>query len=74
DLLLSDKSSLPEVGGDAALYFEPSDVDSIRNTIQLILDDFSLRQKMIDLGLNRIKHFSWQNTVDKTIKSYESIL
>jgi len=71
--LLSNGGSLPEVGGEAAVYFDPLNADSINNSINLILDDKNLRNGLINSGNQRLNIFSWKNTYDKTIKFYNTL-
>lgn len=72
--LLSTGGSLPEVGGDAAIYFDPLNSDSIRNSIELILGNETKRQELINKGREQLKQFSWRNTYDSTIRFYETLL
>ncbi len=53
--------SLPEVLGDAAVYFEPGDVESMRQAIQTLLSDGELRRRCIDRGVERAKTYTWRN-------------
>jgi glycosyltransferase involved in cell wall biosynthesis len=55
----SNAASLPEVGGDAAQYFDPYDIEDMANCIQRILTDGDLRQEMIAKGFEQVKKFSW---------------
>jgi glycosyltransferase involved in cell wall biosynthesis len=55
----SNAASLPEVGGDAAQYFDPYDIEDMANCIQRILIDDHLRQEMIAKGFEQVKKFSW---------------
>ncbi|MBU0671030.1 MAG: glycosyltransferase family 1 protein [Patescibacteria group bacterium] len=72
--VLSSKSScLPEILGEAALYFDNNDVCGIINQVQKIKTDQSLRQDLIAKGRERLKSFSWQKMARETIKVYESI-
>ncbi|GAB3505994.1 hypothetical protein GCM10027341_38450 [Spirosoma knui] len=71
--VLTDSSSLPEVGGDAALYMDSTDNDSISNAIEKILTDSSLRASLIAKGNERLKHFSWTRTVEETIGLYQHV-
>ncbi len=69
----SDRSSLPEVGGDAAVYFDPEDVDEMSKVIDQLLNnpaEYAERQK---LGLARAKTFSWEKTAAETIDLYDLI-
>jgi glycosyltransferase involved in cell wall biosynthesis len=64
----SDRSSLPEVAGGAALLFDPEDPAAIRVAIDRILagDGESLRAK----GLERAREFSWRHTAELTAAAY----
>ncbi len=53
-------SSLPEAAGDAALFFDPLDVDAIAGAMARALTDETLRAKLIARGEENIKRFSWQ--------------
>jgi glycosyltransferase involved in cell wall biosynthesis len=70
----SRSSSLPEVGGDAARYFDPLDASSILTTVEEIISDPSLRQTMREKGLMRFGDFSWAKTAEETKKVYETLL
>ncbi len=72
--ILSTGGSLPEVGGDAALYFEPMDVNSIQSTLLELLSNDNLRSTLIEKGKKRLILFSWEKTYNKTINLYESII
>ncbi len=68
--LLSNSSSFPEVAGDAALYFNPDDPDSIRATLQTALSDQALRERLILQGWQRVKQFTWSAMRQKTADVY----
>jgi len=70
----SNTSSLPEVGVDAAYYFSPDDVDSMRDTIERAISDRSMLKAKIQDGYQRAKSFSWQETARKTINVYSQVL
>lgn len=53
-------SSLPEAAGDAALFFDPLDVDAIAGAMARALTDEALRAKLIARGFENIQRFSWQ--------------
>jgi glycosyltransferase involved in cell wall biosynthesis len=67
-------SSLPEVAGEAALYFDPTDTDAISASVQKLLEDTELCQRLRAAGLKRAGQFSWQATAEATIASYERTL
>jgi alpha-1,3-rhamnosyl/mannosyltransferase len=58
-VLTSDRSSLPEVGGDAAVYVDPTDPASIAAGLVGVLGDEALRARMAARGLERAAEFSW---------------
>jgi len=72
-VVISNVSSLPEAGGDAALYFDPNDADDISNTIEKVINDEKLRQNMIKKGYTQVKKFSWEKTAKGTLKVLEEI-
>lgn len=71
--VLSNRSSLPEVAGSAALYFDPDDPDSIRHTVERILYHPNLRQQLAGQGREQLQQFSWARTVQETLDLYQSL-
>lgn len=61
-ILAGNKTSLPEVAGDAALYCDPFSVDDILEKMLLICDDVSERERLSHLGLERSSLFSWDRS------------
>ncbi len=59
-VVCSNASSLPEVAGDAALYFEPRDVDAMADAVKRALTDKSLRLDLQRRGYTQVKQFSWE--------------
>jgi glycosyltransferase involved in cell wall biosynthesis len=72
-VITSNVSSLPEAGGDAALYFNPENADEIAKTIEKVISDEKLRQDMIKKGYTQIKQFSWEKTAKDTLKVLEDL-
>lgn len=72
-IAVSDTSSLPEIAGDASLYFDPLDEASIRSAVERIAYDKNLRERLVQKGFLRVREFSWEKTALETIQSYESI-
>ena len=70
----SNVSSLPEVGGDAALYFDPTEVDSMSDTLRALATDEHLRESLRARGLGQASHFSWRRTAELTISLYEKVI
>ena len=61
-VITSNSTSIPEVGGDAVLYVDPEDVDSIAKAMSNILDRSDLRRDLSQRGIDRAKLFSWEKT------------
>jgi glycosyltransferase involved in cell wall biosynthesis len=72
--LLSNTSSLPEIGGDAALYFQPESESELEKQLLSILEDKDLRNTLREKGYQREKLFSWKKTADQTIKCYQKVI
>ncbi|MFO7659513.1 MAG: glycosyltransferase family 1 protein [Candidatus Cloacimonadaceae bacterium] len=71
-VLCSNRSSLPEIGGDAVVTFDPEMHADIAAKILKVLNNPDLRHRMIERGLERVKHFSWQNHVEKMMSLVET--
>lgn len=71
-VVTSNKTSMPEVGGDAALYVDPRDLEQVRVAITRILTDGDLRTDLRRRGLERSNEFSWSKTADATLRAYET--
>ncbi|HEY0144124.1 MAG TPA: glycosyltransferase family 1 protein [Thermoanaerobaculia bacterium] len=61
-------SSLPEVGGDAALYFDPSDVAALEGHLRRVTSDATLREQLIARGRARAAEFRWDVAAEKTLE------
>ena len=70
----SNASSLPEVTGDAAVLFDPEDVDEMAATMQQVLGDQALRRELSETGRAQAARFTWEHTAQKTLRGYRSIL
>jgi glycosyltransferase involved in cell wall biosynthesis len=67
----SNASSLPEVAGTAARYFDPESVDDIAAAVDELLSDRSLAERLARAGSERAKAFSWERAATETVASYE---
>ncbi len=70
-VITSNTSSLPEAGGDAALYVDPKDANDISDKIQKLISNKKLRDDMIEKGYKQVKKFSWEKTAEETLKVLE---
>ena len=73
-VLLSNKSSLKEIGGDATVSFDPGNSTSLFDAVERLLYDHKLRMQLIDKGYERLKLFSWRKTTEQTKTIYENIM
>lgn len=64
---VADNTTLPEVAGDAALTFNPHDVDDMSRCIERILSDSALRESLVARGHQRVKAFSWRDAAEQTL-------
>jgi glycosyltransferase involved in cell wall biosynthesis len=72
-VITSNVSSMPEAGGDAALYVDPENVDDIARNIEKLLNDQKLRSDLIEKGYKQIKKFSWEKTAKQTLEALEKV-
>ncbi len=70
----SDTSSLPEVAGNAAFYFDPTNEKSIFEEVKKALSSQSEIKNKIELGQARLENFSWEKTANETLKVYEEAI
>lgn len=73
-IVCSRAGSLPEVAGEAAVYFHPMEVDDCRQAIEKVMrySDKQL-QAMVKKGVEQAAKFSWERTAKETIKAYEKV-
>ncbi len=69
-VITTNVASIPEVGGDACLYFNPYSSEELADKIFLISSNSSLRQDLIQKGRLQLKKFSWAKTAKETIDIY----
>lgn len=72
-VIASFASSLPEVGGEACLYFDPESPDDLLEKINQLLDSNELRNDLIKKGAGRIKSFSWKKSALATLEVLKSV-
>ena len=72
--ILSNTSSLPEVGGDAAVYFDPYNIEDMRNQIEKVITSSTLQNTMINNGYQRLKNFSWEKCANETMNAYKKLI
>lgn len=67
-------SSIPEVAGAAAEYFDPTSVDAIRSALEKLADDDQRRTALVEAGRAQLKMFSWDRCAAETIAAYRRAL
>ena len=70
-VIVGNKTSLPEVVGDAALMIDPFDVNDMAAAIKRVITDSDLRADLRVKGLERAKQFDWKETARQTLAVYE---
>lgn len=66
-VLISNSSALPEINGEAPIYFELNNQSDFVKKLNNAITDEDLRKKMIVKGTENLKRFDWKNTVSETI-------
>jgi len=69
----SNSSSMPEVIGDAAEFFDPSNVADMRRAIEAVVYSSERRTQLIEKGRERLGSFSWQTCAEQTLAIYQSL-
>jgi glycosyltransferase involved in cell wall biosynthesis len=72
-VVCSNRASLPEVVGEAAIMVEPTDVKGLAQAMERVLTDPDLAQQLRGKGLERAPLFSWEKTARETLKVYEEV-
>ena len=70
----SDRSSLPEVAGDAALLFDPEDPAAIAEALDSLVNDEATAERLRAAGPERARQFSWERTARATLEAYRRAL
>jgi glycosyltransferase involved in cell wall biosynthesis len=73
-VITSNTSSLPEVCGDAPLYVNPLDTDSLASAIQSAVLDRDQREAIVARGLAHVTRFLWERTAQETMEVYKAVL
>ena len=70
----SSASCMPEILGDAPIYFDPTDINDMALKISEVLGDEALRTQMIERGYQQVAKYSWQRTAEQTHSIYMDVL
>lgn len=72
-VICSNGGSLPEVGGDAAIYFDPNNSQQFELILIDVLENKSLQDKLSKLGLKQAEKFNWKKVAKDTLKVYSDV-
>jgi glycosyltransferase involved in cell wall biosynthesis len=70
----ANSTSLPEVAGDAAVFFDPLDVAAMADAIAGVLTDEALAESLRARGFARVANYTWDQTAQKTVAVYREVL
>lgn len=73
-VITSNISSMPEVGGYAAMYVDPHSLSDIEGKLKVVMEDKKMREEMIRKGFERVKEFSWEKCAFQTAEVYRNLL
>lgn len=73
-VIASTATCIPEICGDAAYYFDPTNVDDIADAIDRVLGDRGLRAKLIHRGAKQFEKYSWKRMAEQTLAIYNKAL
>ncbi len=63
-VMTGNRTSLPEVAGNAAFLVDPTDTDDIARALSRLIGDAPLRAELVERGRNRLTHYNWQRTTE----------
>ena len=72
-VIAGNRTSLPEVVGEAGLLIDPFDKDALTAAIARMIDDANLRARLSVKGRARALHFSWRKTARLTLQAYNRV-
>jgi glycosyltransferase involved in cell wall biosynthesis len=73
-VICSRAASLPEVGGDAVMYFDPQSPEDLAGAVEQVLSSKELRENLRVKGLRRAARFPWKESVEKHLQVYQAAL
>ncbi|MBS1528206.1 MAG: glycosyltransferase family 4 protein [Bacteroidetes bacterium] len=73
-VIASNAASIPEICGEAALYFQPDDAEGLKKQITSVLSESQLRGQMINKGLERAGKFAWQKSAGEHTSLFKHII
>ncbi|MET5012098.1 glycosyltransferase, partial [Burkholderia pseudomallei] len=68
-VIASNAACMPEILGDAALFFDPHSAEALASQIRLLFNDDGLRRELSDRGVQRAGHYSWDRGANDLIQA-----
>lgn len=72
-VIASSASSLPEIGADVCLYFDPQKPDELKEKMLEVIDNIDLRKELVKKGKQRVQLFSWQKCGQETLEMIKKL-
>jgi glycosyltransferase involved in cell wall biosynthesis len=72
-VITSNTTSLPEVVGDAGVLIDPYDTVELITSMKRLLSDENQCKRLMQAGLQRAAHFTWEEAAKETLKVYQEI-
>jgi glycosyltransferase involved in cell wall biosynthesis len=72
-VLGSNQTCIPEIGGDAILYFDPRSREALSDGLTKLMRDPKLRKTLSEAGLLRARQFSWQSSAERLLQTLRSV-
>jgi glycosyltransferase involved in cell wall biosynthesis len=73
-LLCSNRTALPEIAGDAAVYFDPEQPEELADQLRRLAGDAGLKNQLRQRGFERVKAFTWRETAKQTMAVYRRVV
>ena len=73
-VISSNRSSIPEVVGDAGILLDPLDIMAMRNAIERVVTDSKLAEQLRVAGMRQAKQFDWNRTARETVQLYQKVV
>lgn len=73
-VVCSDRTSLPEVAGDAAMLVSPDDAEALERSIGYVASSPEAREQMVERGLAQAARFTWERCAEETVAVYRAAL
>ena len=73
-VICSDAGPMPEICGEAVLYFDPHNIEQLANQLERILTDAALQKNLTLQGHSHVKNFTWDCCIDQTSQVIRSLL